>query len=411
MKSIALTCNGPGEFAGWVRPLAHALYEADPNVDLTVFFVPDDYATGREPVVARELFPRLRVVDSPAYLRFALGASSAGIPEKVDVVQYLGGDLLHAARLHARLGGRARSYKFWSRSYAKTFERVYTVDDGNESSLRRNGVLRTERIGNLAVDGVLGEVAGRFGRRDSSEIPEDGILLMPGNRRNEIANMVPIFLQAAVRLRRLAPHLSVAFALSPFTTRDELERALAAGGHRLAWGARGNVVEEDGRLWIRAAVADPLFADMPLIPVVRDAMYHAAKARMVVTIPGTKCIELAALGVPTVACVPLNAPEVVVINGPLQYLDRLPLLGVPLKRAAVVAANKRFRFTVQPNIDANEALMPELRGALTPGRIASVVAGYAADEAARRAASERLRVLYTSHAGAAQRMARSLLES
>lgn len=403
---IALTCNGPGEFAGWVRPLLAALYQASPGTDVSIFFVPDDYATGREPEVARALFPQAHVFSAREYIQFALGRSLAGMPAKVDLVQYLGGDLAHAARLHARLGGKARSYKFWSKSYAKTFERVYTLDARNAAALEQQGLGRahTKQIGNLVIDGVLGEVAGRFGSLDTTEIAENGILALPGNRRHEIANMVPIFLQMAVHLKRLMPNLPIAFGVSPFTTAKELECALATGGHRLSWGTRGTVIEREGNLWLQ-----PL-ADSPPVPVVRNAMRHAAKARLAVTIPGTKCIELAALGVPTVVCTPLNAPEVIVINGPLQYLNRIPFIGIPLKRAVVVQANKRFPFTAQPNIDAQEMLMPELRGAITPGHIANVVAAYASDDALRAKASERLQTLYTAHAGAAERMAHSLLE-
>jgi hypothetical protein len=401
---IALTCNGPGEFSGWVRPLVAALYEIDMTTEISVFFVPDDYATGREPDVARELFPAIRAFGPRDYLKFALGRSLPGAPKHVDIVQYLGGDLSHAARLHARLGGRARSYKFWSRSYGKVFERVYTIDENNEYSLEKKGLDVTfmDRVGNLAIDGVLAEMAGRFGVRDASIIAEDGVFFLPGNRRNEIANMVPIFLQAAVHLQRLAPGLPVAFGISPFTKKEELERALALGGHRLAWGTRGTVIERDGRLWLQASAKAPPF------PVVRDAMRHGSKARLAVTIPGTKCIELAILGVPTIVCTPLNVPEVIVINGVLQYLDRIPFVGISLKRAAVIAGNKRFRFTAQPNIDAGEMLMPELRGALMPGRIAGVIAAYAEDESGRRFASERLKALYAEHVGAAQRMAQAL---
>ena len=50
---LAITSNGPGEFAGWVRPLLRALFARAPDTDVTLFFVPDDYATGREPDVAR----------------------------------------------------------------------------------------------------------------------------------------------------------------------------------------------------------------------------------------------------------------------------------------------------------------------------------------------------------------------
>jgi lipid-A-disaccharide synthase len=169
------------------------------------------------------------------------------------------------------------------------------------------------------------------------------------------------------------------------------------------WGARGSVVEGLEGLWLQPE------GDHPPIPVVRDAMRYASRARMALTIPGTKCIELAALGVPTMVCAPLNAPEMVVINGPLQYLDRIPFLGVPLKRAMVLGVDKRFPLSAQPNIDAGEELMPELRGTLMPGHVARRVAEYAGDDAARAAAAQRLRALYIDHAGAAERMARSLL--
>jgi lipid-A-disaccharide synthase len=261
-------------------------------------------------------------------------------------------------------------------------------------------------VGNLAVDGALGEAAGLFVPSGDEAVPEpDGILVMPGTRRHEIANAVPFFLQMAMRLRARRPDLPLAFAVSPFTSDEELAAALERGGHRNVWGARGRVVPLGAGVGL-----EPHGGGAPF-PVVRDAMRHAPSARMVVTLPGTKCIELAALGVPALVCVPLNAPEVVVINGPLQYLDRLPLVGTFLKRAMVVAVDARFAVTAQPNIDAGEILMPELRGTLMPGDVARRVAAYADDAAARASASERLRALYAGHAGAAERMARSLLEA
>ncbi len=54
---IAFTVNGPGEYAGWLRPLLWALYARDPSLQASVFFVPDDFATGREPAVARCRLP------------------------------------------------------------------------------------------------------------------------------------------------------------------------------------------------------------------------------------------------------------------------------------------------------------------------------------------------------------------
>jgi hypothetical protein len=106
---IAITANGPGEFAGWVRPLVAGLRARDPAVDIHVIGVPDDFATGREAAYVEGLFPGVHAYPPAAYVRLALGRRADGLPQHVDRVQYLGGDLSHAARVHARLGGTATS--------------------------------------------------------------------------------------------------------------------------------------------------------------------------------------------------------------------------------------------------------------------------------------------------------------
>jgi lipid A disaccharide synthetase len=144
--------------------------------------------------------------------------------------------------------------------------------------------------------------------------------------------------------------------------------------------------------------------------VVKAAMRAAQAARLAVSLPGTKVIELAALGVPAIVVAPSNMPELVVINGPFQYIDRVPLIGIPVKRAAAVAVAKRFRFFAQPNIDAGREIDHELRGTQLPSRMAHVAAERYADRAWLAEASATLRGLYSAHAGAAGRMADALLE-
>lgn len=103
--SLAITTNGPGEFGGWVRPLLNALYARTPAADIHIFFVPDDYATGKESDVARATFPQAHVHPPKVSMRAAFGRA-AGLPEHFDAVQYLGGDLMHAARLAKRFSGQ-----------------------------------------------------------------------------------------------------------------------------------------------------------------------------------------------------------------------------------------------------------------------------------------------------------------
>jgi hypothetical protein len=128
-----------------------------------------------------------------------------------------------------------------------------------------------------------------------------------------------------------------------------------------------------------------------------------------VTIPGTKVIELAAIGKPSIAISPFNKPEIVTINGPLQYLDRVPLVGIPLKRTAVMAYARRHRFHTQPNMDAQQMLVEEVHSTVTPGRIARIALDRIADTTWLESRSQALGALYREHVGAASRMARSLL--
>jgi hypothetical protein len=397
---IAITANGPGEFAGWVRPLVAALRAREPGIELHVLGVPDDFATGREADYVENLFPCVRAYPPSAYVRLALGRHVDGLPQQVDRVQYLGGDLSHAARVHARLGGTATSYKFSRKNYAQTFARVFAVDAANKEQLVGWGTPpeRVRIVGNLAIDGALGEASGAYGD-PPSDAARDGIVLFPGSRKHEVDNLFPLFVRVALNLRRMLPDVAIAFAGSPFVPDDVLRAALARGGaHPLAYGAPAELAGGD------------IVAEGQRFPLVRAAMRAAAHARLAISIPGTKVIELAALGIPAVVCTPFNAPELVVIGGPLQYVGKLPLIGTPVKRAAVVAVAKRFAHFAQPNIDAGKELDVEIAGTLLPSQVAHTAAERWRDAAWCAATGRELAALYRHHAGAAERMAGFLLE-
>ena len=399
---LVLTANGPGEVAGWLCPLLQRLYERAPDTDVHAFMVPDDYASGGETAYVRERFPQARVYEPKEYLAVAFGRSVAGMPQRADVVQYLGGDLMHAARLHRRFQGEATTYKFSRNGYRKLFSRAYAVDEANAEELRAWGTPpdRVEIVGNLAVDGALMQAEAEPERGT----PVDGVLIMPGSRTYEVEHLVPFFFTMALRMRRERGDLPVALGISPFTTNAQLRAAIERGGDPRVWSERGRLLEEDGATYLTSRDG------RVRVPVIRGALPAARRARLAVTLPGTKCIELAALGVPTIAITPLNAAELATINGPLTYLDRLPLAGRWLKRNAAVALSRRHKLHTQPNIDLGEMVVRELHGTLTPGRVARVTLESLDDRPWLEESAARLRALYEGHAGAADRMARSLLE-
>ena len=399
---IAITCNGPGETAGWLRPLLRELYALEPAADVHVCYVPDDFATGAEPEFVRANFPQAHVYDAKTYLKTIFGRSIAGLPERVDVTLYLGGDLMHAARLHRKAGGKFATYRFTRRKYARFTERAFAVDAKNAAVLIAGG-LAPERVtitGNLAIDGAFAEAAAE----PEPGTPAGGILFMPGSRGYEVEHMVPFFFTAALAIRREDPAMPIAFGISPFTTLAAMRSAIEAGGDPRVYSKSGRMIETPNGPALASLDGSQTF------PILRNALAAAARARLTVTMPGTKVIELAAIGAPVLSCTPINLAEVVAINGPLTYLDRIPLVGRRLKQLAVTAVSRRFRFHTQPNMDADREIVRELHGTLTPGRVAREALELWGDKARLAESSGALRELYADHAGAAGRMARRLLE-
>jgi hypothetical protein len=400
---LAITCNGPGETAGWLRPLLREVLSRDPAAQVHVFYVPDDYATGQEPALARQLFPQAAVYDPAAYVRIALGARVDALADGADAVLYLGGDLMHAARLYKRFGGSFLTYKFSRPRYARMTAKSFAVDEGNAAQLRGWGVApeRVDVVGNLAIDGALIESAAPL----EAGAPSDGVLIMPGSRSYEVEHLVPLFFTAALAMRREEPTLPIAFGISPFTQLSEVRAAAHAGGSPYVFAQRATVIEEGDRAFLATLDTGTRF------PIVRNALAAAREARLILTIPGTKVIELAAIGKPVIACTPLNAPEVIAINGPLTYLDRIPLVGIAAKRRVVLAVARRHKYHTQPNIDAQTELVHELHGTLTPGRVARVALERLRDAAWLQRTSQALGALYREHVGAAGRMAAGILEA
>ena len=227
---------------------------------------------------------------------------------------------------------------------------------------------------------------------------------MPGSRAYEVENLVPFYFAVALRMRRERPISRSPSRYRPSRRAIKFARQSKTADIRACSVAARRLVSANGLDYLTTLQGDVR------IPVVRNALAAAVRARLVLTIPGTKTIELAVLGKPVIAITPLNAPEVVTINGPLTYLNRVPFIGNPLKRAVAVGLSRRFEYHTQPNMDAGAPLVREVHGTVTPGRIARVALDAYDDRAWLQAAGEALAGLYRDHVGAADRMAASLLE-
>jgi len=99
-------------------------------------------------------------------------------------------------------------------------------------------------VGNLVIDGALGEAAGKFGGDAESGAARDGVIFFPGSRKHEIEQMFPLFVRTAVQLRRRLP--ASASRLRARRSRPMRSSARArAGRYRPAYGIP-SVLAADG---------------------------------------------------------------------------------------------------------------------------------------------------------------------
>ena len=155
---------------------------------------------------------------------------------------------------------------------------------------------------------------------------------------------------------------------------------------------------------------DQLETDGARFSVDRSGDYRAmAQAAVVVSIPGTKAIEAAVLGRPTLCIVPMNHVDEIAMNGIAGYIHLIPLVGRPLKRWIARAYERSIRFVSQPNIDAGRSIVKELRGILLPADVVAWVSAMLDHPDELRRTGAALKRIYAAHAGASGRMAEEAL--
>ncbi len=395
---IFVTANGPGEVMGWTRPFLRAVYEQQPDARVTAVVLPCAYASGHESELLQSMFPGARVIDPRSYGRFLVGRHVAGMERQSGVLQYLGGDLFHAATIARRLNIHAATYKFTRRSYARLFERFFALDEHNAQEMRGAGAPpdRVRIVGNLVADAVVGSL------HEPPPPPGTGtgVAILPGSRQYELRFLMPFFMAVARDLARRRPNLEITFVVSPFNSDEELEAAVNWPGDPQHFGVAGRY----------DAGSQTISVDGCSFGVDRSHDYHVvARSQLVIAIPGTKCMEAAVLGRALLVAVPLNRVDEIAMNGIAGYLHRVPIVGRPLKRWIAYRVADRIKMFAQPNIDAGRFIAPEIRGILQPAQVSAKASEMLDDPHSLRLMGESLAALYAKDVGAAGRMAAEIL--
>ena len=351
---LVLAVNGPGELYTWAFPMARALRNIQPDLRIVLSLLPCPFASGKEESVARgsRLFDGVTTVAE--YLKFAVGGAqpSAFAGSKTGLVLQLGGDAMHAIRIANRLKYPVWRYSFEPYWTAK-LEQLFVHD---ERTFQRSKAPKDklEVIGNLTADALAFEA----GIEKQAGLD---VLLLAGSRSFEALHMLPLFAATAEKIAAVLPNVRFHWIRSNMLDQATLKRAYAAK-EMLEFG--GVKTQPEGQFL--------LTPNGTRIRVVEEEQRYAYMkiADLALTIPGTNTLELGIVGVPSIVALPLQKLELIPIEGPLQFIGKIPVLGKFIKRAAVNAFLDRTQYISLPNRFANEAIQLELRGLVTADSIA-----------------------------------------
>lgn len=397
---VVLVSNGPGELTNWVRPTLRAWRRLDPTARLSIALIPCQFASGGEAAVAAT-FGADAVTTPNAYLRaLARGRAPDGLVDAQHggppVVLSMGGNGALAVRLGRTLRAPVLRYSFVPYR-VRGVQRLFVHDERTARAARRLGTPagRVEVVGNLVADALESAAPAR---------PEGDphVLLFAGSRDGFAVHLIPFMLALADALAARYPGAGFVWPVSALLSADAIAAGIA-GRHAATLGGvagrrDGDVVHTPGGARVRMADETE-----------RPNQVRAATAA--VTIPGTNTLELGIAGVPSVVMLPLNRPEIIPLEGPGHWLSLLPIVGRPLKRAAVRLFVERLRYPVSlPNQLTGESLMVEVKGQVSVPGVAAAVAQLLDDREERARRSARL-VASMPARGAAERLVRRVCDT
>jgi len=325
---LIIQTNSPGELAAWVAPILTRIKHHHPHVETWIFLTPCQYASGQEQAMA-ELLPTVtKVFSASETVRHFLQPGLILTPSNDDrkgAVLFLGGDPLYTRLLSLK-------YKLPAYGYAHN----------NRSLGWRITSIPQKEIGDLMASSVQA-----FLDKDPKSPPDDTprITFFSGSRPGHFSAYFPILVKTLWLIYAKNPDSMLQIQLSRFI--DPTMR------HHLL-------------------NKNPLPPSAVLIPA-SAGLSAMASSNILVTVPGTNTAEAMYLGIPMLVSVPLNWPHLIIFDGLLGLLGKIPILGTLLKKLVILILKHKKRFYALPNMKAQYAVVPEYVEVVVPETLATRV--------------------------------------
>jgi len=357
------------------------------SVETVLCLPPCQFASGQEEAAAEASGVFDRILDPRTTLLLALGLPG-WTPAATPVVLHVGGEFWFSRRLARRWGGRA--FAFVERAHIarahRGYERIFVPTTALRERLIGLGVSdhKIEVTGDPLQDAVLADGAPADGALAEAHGAHDArprVALLAGSRNSVFSAVFPFWVETAAALRARVPEIRLLAVVSPFVS--PRVRRMLISRHRAGLDAAGIEVRHGDRSSIR-------------------------NADLALTIPGTNTLELALMRVPTLVVLPFSLAPQIPVEGAIEWLTRVPRLGLALKLALARRHISRRPYLALPNMRAKRLIMPELVGDVTPEQVADEGARLIRDRAARLKLAEALEAI-SVETGASRRILAAIL--
>jgi len=185
---ILILSNAPGELTTWVYPVLRELAKrSHQNIRLSIVLSPCTHASGQEAAIAQS-FPHVDRVLAPEYFyEFLLWGKSPWDWHKQGIVIFLGGDQIFPVIIGKRLGYATLVYAEWEARWLGWIDRFAVRDQTVLRKIPAEFSHKVVVVGDLMVDCL----------DQTSTVPEQKIVFMPGSKGMKLTQGVPLCLGIA----------------------------------------------------------------------------------------------------------------------------------------------------------------------------------------------------------------------
>ncbi len=325
---LFIQANSPGEISAWVKPIAITAKQYNPNIFITLYLVPCQYATKKEADVAKTISEIDEIIPVNKSLLYLFSLKKLIKKSKNGAILYLGGDPFYSSRMSSKTGFPAFAYTEHQNFPTKAFTHVFFKHKDGDLMAANSQIQHFER--NLIF------------QKYSLNPKKDYCLIFPGSRPEHFKAFFKLCLDTVTEIHKSKPYHFI-FCISPYISDDLLNESQPDNNTPNITYLRGNSLE----------------------------LLHIST--LMISLPGTNTAEAMYMHCPMYTLCPLNQPKLLILDGLLGLIVKLPLIGSLILFIALSILKKKTKFASLPNKLKNEKIVPEFIGIIKPKEQAHIV--------------------------------------